>query len=200
MYFRRKTGRSVWPIEPILLSTRSNARVEKEFGVSTEVCKNWLDLQPPSSVLYYVSFGSQNTISASQMMELALALEASCKKFIWVVRPPTGFKINSEFKANEWFPEGFEERMKNSRPGLVVHKWARQVDILSHKYVSAFLSHCGWNYVLESLSQGVPIIGWPMASEQFYNAELLEKETGICVEVARGKSCVVKHQELVTKI
>ncbi|TXG73196.1 hypothetical protein EZV62_001775 [Acer yangbiense] len=161
--------------------------------------KNWLDLQPRNSVLY-LSFESQNTISASQMMELALALEASGKNFIWVVRPPIGFDINSEFKANEWLPEGFEERMKNSRQGLVIHKWAPQVDILSHNSVSAFLSHCGWNSVLESLSQGVPIIGWLKASEQFYNAKLLEEEIGVCVEVARGKSCVVKHQEIVAKI
>ncbi|KAK1586975.1 hypothetical protein Q3G72_008198 [Acer saccharum] len=81
--------------------------------------------------------------------------------------------------------------MKNSRPGLVVHKWAPQVDILSHKYVSASLSHCGWKSVLESLSQGVPIIGWPKASKQFYNAKFLEEEIGVCVEVAGGKSCVI---------
>ncbi|KAL5832098.1 hypothetical protein ACOSQ4_017452 [Xanthoceras sorbifolium] len=196
MYFRREIGRQVWPIGPVLLSTGSEARAGKELGISQDVCKNWLDSKPCSSVLY-VSFGSQNTIAPSQMMELALALEASGKDFIWVVRPPVGFDINSEFKADEYLPEGFEERNKISRQGLVVHNWAPQVDILSHKSVSAFLSHCGWNSVLEALSHGVPIIGWPMAAEQFYNVKLLEEKIGVCVEVARGKSCQVKHEEIV---
>lgn len=198
-YFRREINRQVWPIGPVLLSTAERARAGKHHGISPEVCTSWLDTKPCSSVLY-VSFGSQNTIAPSQMMQLALALEASGKDFIWVVRPPVGFDINSEFKANEWLPQGFEERIKVSRQGLLVHKWAPQVDILSHKSISAFLSHCGWNSILEALSQGVPIIGWPMAAEQFYNVKLLEEEIGVCVEIARGTSCEVRHEEIVSKL
>ncbi|KAE8056301.1 hypothetical protein FH972_013084 [Carpinus fangiana] len=65
-------------------------RAGKKLGISPEKCIEWLNLQGPGSVLY-ISFGSQNTISASQMME-----------------PPTGFDINGEFE--EWLPEGFEKR------------------------------------------------------------------------------------------
>ncbi|KAK3205112.1 hypothetical protein Dsin_019158 [Dipteronia sinensis] len=131
-----------------------------------------------------VTIWSQNTIAPSQMMELALALEASGKYFIWVVRPQLGFDINSEFKANEWLPEGFEERINISKQRLLVHSWAPQLDILSHKSVSAFLSHCEWNSVLESLCHGVPIMGWPTAAEQFYNVKLLEEEI-LCGETSR---------------
>ncbi|KAF9686455.1 hypothetical protein SADUNF_Sadunf03G0160300 [Salix dunnii] len=60
----------------------------------------------------------------SDMLELAL--EAGGKFFIWVVRPPIGFDINMEFKAKEWLPEGFEERMEYSKRGLLVRKWAPQ--------------------------------------------------------------------------
>ena len=49
-----------------------------------------------------------------------------------------------------------------------------------------FLSHCGWNLVLESLTHGVPLLGWPLAAEQFYNVKMLAEEWGACVEVARG--------------
>ncbi|KDO64878.1 hypothetical protein CISIN_1g040218mg, partial [Citrus sinensis] len=83
----------------------------KEHGISAELCKNWLDTKSCISVLY-VSFGSQNKIAVSQKMQLAMALDASGKNFIWIVRPPIGFDINSEFKANEWLPRGFEERVK----------------------------------------------------------------------------------------
>ncbi|XP_052731264.1 UDP-glycosyltransferase 92A1-like isoform X1 [Vigna angularis] len=131
----------------------------------------------------------------------ACILQSGCgKSFIWVVRPPIGLGINSEFREDKWLPEGFVERVQESGKGLVVRDWAPQLEILWHSAVSVFLSHCGWNSVLESLSQAVPILGWPTAAKQFYNCKLLEKEVGICVEVARGKSCEVKCHDIGEKI
>ncbi|KAJ4724185.1 Glycosyltransferase [Melia azedarach] len=115
-------------------------------------------------------------------------------------KAPIGFDINSEFKDEKWLPEGFEGRIKDSGRGLVIHKWAPQVEILSHKSVSAFFSHCGWNSVLEALTRGVPIIGWPLAAEQFYNSKLLEEEIEVCVEVARGMNFEVLKEDMVEKI
>lgn len=146
---------------------------------------NWLDLQTTGSVLY-VSFGSQNAILPSQVRELALGLEVSEKPFIWVVRPPIGFSTATEDLQAEWFPEGFIERIRRKNQGLLVYKWAPQLEILSHKSTGAFLSHCGWNSVLESLCHGVPIIGWPLAGEQIFNSKMLEDEAGVCMEIARG--------------
>ncbi|KAL3609140.1 hypothetical protein D5086_000160 [Populus alba] len=151
-FFQKTFGKPFWPIGPVLLPPGTGSRAGNEAAVTAaKVCRNWLDTKPPNSVLY-VSFGSQNTVSASQMMHLALALEASGKNFIWVVRPPTGFDINSEFNGKE------------------------------------------------SLSYGVPIIGWPMAAEQFYNVKLLEEEIGVCLEVARGRISEVKSEDIVAKI
>lgn len=199
-YFRRKFKYPVWPIGPVLLTAERSARAGmKQAGITTELLKKWLDSKPDNSVLY-VSFGSQNTISAQQMLELAMALESAGKNFVWVVRPPVGFDINSEFDAKKWLPEGFEERVSESKIGLLIKKWAPQVDILSHKSVGAFLSHCGWNSVLEALSHGVPILGWPMAAEQFYNVKILEDEIGVCVELARGKTSEVRHEAMAAKI
>lgn len=39
-----------------------------------------------------------------------------------------------------------------------------------------------------------------MASEQFYNVQLLEEEIGVCVEVARGRISEVKSEDVVAKI
>lgn len=127
-------------------------------------------------------------------------METSGKHFIWVVRPPIESDINSEFKPNEFLPPGFEERTRTTSRGLLIHKWAPQVEILSHRAVSAFLSHCRWNSVLESLSNGVPLLGWAMAAEQFFNVKFLAEEVGVCVEVARGKRCKVSCGDLVEKI
>ncbi|XP_043691860.1 UDP-glycosyltransferase 92A1 [Telopea speciosissima] len=193
-YFRRKkTGIPVWAIGP------TSSPLTKKAGNDRNRCIDWLDTCPQDSVLY-VSFGSQNTISATQMMELAKALELSGKNFIWVVRPPIEFDINLEFTAEKWLPEGFEDRIKEQNRGLLVRKWAPQVEILSHKSTRAFISHCGWNSVLESLSQGVPILAWPIGADQFYNAKFLEEEVGVCVEMARGNSSEVKHEHILKLI
>ena len=188
-------------IPPVLLKNTSSSGVSfskqhagKRPGLTTEKCIEWLDLHGPDSVLY-ISFGSQNTIGLSQMMELAIGLEDSGVSFIWVIRPPIGFDMKSEFR-DEWLPEGFEERMKQSKRGLLVRNWAPQLDILSHKSTGAFLSHCGWNSVLESLSQGVPILGWPMAAEQAYNSKMLMEEMGVSVELTRGSQGIIVGKEV----
>ncbi|XP_057441528.1 crocetin glucosyltransferase 3-like [Lotus japonicus] len=190
----------VWTVGPLLPPATlkgSKHRAGKEPGIALEACIEWLDSKDESSVLY-ISFGSQNTISASQMMALAEGLEQSGKQFIWVIRPPFGFDLNGEFRA-EWLPDGFEERMRLSKQGLLVHKWGPQLEILSHRSTGAFLSHCGWNSVLESLSNGVPIIGWPLAAEQGYNAKMLVEEMGVCVELTRNMESVISG-EMVKKV
>ncbi|KAJ7957332.1 Glycosyltransferase [Quillaja saponaria] len=202
---RKYIGVPVWTIGPLLppsalkKSSSSDSSISihgagKEPGMAAEKIVKWLDLQEEYSVVY-ISFGSQNTISETPTMALARGLEASGKPFIWVIRPPLGFDINGEFKA-EWLPEGFEERMKESKRGLLVRNWAPQLEILSHKSVGVFLSHCGWNSVLESLSQGVPIIGWPMAAEQSYNSKMLMEEMGVNVELTRRVESVISWMEV----
>ncbi|XWS13238.1 hypothetical protein CRYUN_Cryun36dG0020400 [Craigia yunnanensis] len=166
----------------------------KEPGISPDKCLQWLDLHGLDSVLY-ISFGSQNTISPSQMMELAIGLEESGNPFIWVIRPPLGFDLKAEFRA-EWLPEGFEDRMSKSKQGLLVKNWAPQLEILSHKSTGAFLSHCGWNSTLESLSQDVKMIGWPMAAEQAYNSKMLVEEMGVSVELTRGMQSTISGEEV----
>ncbi|KAF8721314.1 hypothetical protein HU200_023247 [Digitaria exilis] len=156
------------------------ARNEDEDG-----CIKFLDSKPAASVLY-VSFGSQNTIPASQMMELARGLEASGRPFIWVVRPPVEFDGAEEFRAAEWLPVGFEERVAAAGQGVVARRWAPQVAILGHPSTGAFLSHCGWNSVLETLWHGVPVLGWPLVADQVLDSKLLE-ELGVGVEVASGR-------------
>ncbi|XP_059654746.1 UDP-glycosyltransferase 92A1-like [Cornus florida] len=189
----------VWTIGPLLPQSKLNSNVShqrtgRELGISPEECLEWLNFHEEHSVLY-ISFGSQNTIYATQMMELAKGLEDSGTAFIWVVRPPIGFDLKGEFRA-EWLPEGFEERVSRSRQGLVVHKWAPQLEILSHKSTGVFLSHCGWNSVLESLSQGVPMIGWPLGAEQAYNSKMLVEGMGVCVELSRGVQSSIMKEEV----
>ncbi|XP_057779483.1 UDP-glycosyltransferase 92A1-like [Salvia miltiorrhiza] len=196
--FSNYTKRPIWCVGPLIsqgMLDRKPSRVigkhaGREPGISPEKCLEWLDSHPENSVVY-VSFGSQNTISQSQMMALALGLEDSRRPFIWAIRPPAGFNSRDEFKP-EWLPDGFEQR----KQGLVVKSWAPQLEILCHRSTGAFLSHCGWNSVAESLSQGVPIIGWPLAAEQGYNAKMLVEEMGVCVEMTRGLESSISREDV----
>ncbi|XP_016453092.1 UDP-glycosyltransferase 92A1-like isoform X5 [Nicotiana tabacum] len=170
------------------------SRIAKDHGLSPEKCIEWLNKHPKNSVLY-ISFGSQNTISTSQMMALALGLEDSEKPFIWVVRPPIGFDLKGEFKS-EWLPQGFQERVEKGNKGLIVKSWAPQLQILCHGSTGAFLTHCGWNSVLESLSEGVPIISWPLAGEQAFNSKMLMEEMGVCIELTKGVESVIEKDDV----
>jgi hypothetical protein len=178
---RRTLGKQVpvCSIGPLVRDGSAHAATDDGAAVM-----RWLDSQPPSSVLY-ISFGSQNSIRRKQMMELTTALESTGRPFIWAFRPPVGIDVDVN-GGEEWLPEAFEARARAANRGLLVHGWAPQVSILAHGSTGAFLSHCGWNSVLESLPHGVPIVGWPLSAEQFYNVKTLAEEWGVCVEVARG--------------
>ncbi|KAK1412875.1 hypothetical protein QVD17_34455 [Tagetes erecta] len=170
----------------------TSQRSGKKLCIEPKYCVEWLDSHPTRSVLY-ISFGSENAISETQMVELAKGLEESKKPFIWVIRPPSGFDPKGDFQP-EWLPYGFVDRVK--KQGLVVYGWAPQLEILCHQSTGAFLSHCGWNSVLESLSQGVPLIGWPLGAEQGYNVKMLMEEMGVCVVLARWADSRITKEEV----
>ncbi|BAF15170.1 Os04g0506000 [Oryza sativa Japonica Group] len=176
---RASFGVQTWAIGPILAAPDPSKSQDDD---DTSIIR-WLDAHPRRSVLY-ISFGSQNSISIRQMAELALGLEASGRPFVWAVRPPVGFDPKDGFDPG-WLPAGFEDRMARAGRGLVVRGWAPQARILAHPSTGAFLTHCGWNSILESLRHGVPLLGWPVGAEQFFNA-MVVVEWGVCVEVARG--------------
>ncbi|KAF3335637.1 UDP-glycosyltransferase 92A1-like protein [Carex littledalei] len=170
----------IWPIGPPLAPANqpSSSKSEDETAIMT-----FLDSQPPESVLY-ISFGSQNTIQREQMMHLAQGLEGSGCSFIWVIRPPIGSDLRGGFR-DEWLPHGFKDRIKQKHIGLLIHGWAPQLKILGHRSTGAFLSHCGWNSILETMGHGVPIIAWPLSADQIFNSMMLI-ELGLGVELARG--------------
>ncbi|KAF4389590.1 hypothetical protein F8388_009723 [Cannabis sativa] len=68
--------------------------------------------------------------------------------------------------------------------GMWFSSWAPQSAVLRHRSTGAFLSHCGWNSIVESLSQGVPMIAWPLYAEQKMNATILVEEVGVAVKLA----------------
>jgi UDP:flavonoid glycosyltransferase YjiC (YdhE family) len=67
--------------------------------------------------------------------------------------------------------------------GMICRGWAPQVEVLAHKAVGGFVSHCGWNSILESLWHAVPIVTWPIYAEQQLNAFEMVRELGLAMEM-----------------
>ena len=131
----------------------------------------WLDQQENDSVIY-ISFGSSTSLKDEQIRELAIGLEKSEQKFLWVLRNCNTADVLTQIESKTpQLPEEYEERMKNR--GIIVRDWAPQLEILGHPSVGGFMSHCGWNSCIEGISMGVGIVAWPMHSDQPRNAVLI---------------------------
>ncbi|KAL8246500.1 hypothetical protein R6Q59_007716 [Mikania micrantha] len=123
----------------------------------------WLDRQPDCSVVF-LCFGSMGSLNRAQTK----------------VELPNDY----EELEKDLFPDGFVDRTAQS--GLVCG-WVSQVSVLAHKAIGGFVSHCGWNSILESISYGVPVATWPLYGEQHLNAFEMVKELGLSVEMKLDK-------------
>ena len=68
--------------------------------------------------------------------------------------------------------------------------------VLSHPAVGGFVSHCGWNLMLENIWSGVPMATWPLHAEQQMNAFQVAKELGIAVEICLDYFEENKNQQI----
>lgn len=156
----------------------------REEEKEAELIMKWLDSQPDLSVVF-LCFGSKGCFVKDQVKEIAIALENSGHRFLWSLRRPaaTNGRLDhpKEYEnLEEVLPKGFLHR--TSDVGKIIG-WAPQAAILSHPAVGGFVSHCGWNSILESVSCGVPMAAWPIYAEQNANALQVVKEIGIAVEI-----------------
>ncbi|KAJ4806778.1 Glycosyltransferase [Rhynchospora pubera] len=164
----------------------------------------WLDSQQKNSVVL-LSFGSSGNFPINQLQEIAFGIEKSGQKFIWVVRNPESASPDgkpydplAEPDLGALLPEGFLNRTKEQ--GIVVKSWAPQVEILRHEAVGGFVSHCGWSSTLEAITNGVPIICWPLFAEQKMNRVFLIEEIKIGVELKGCDEGLVSRDELAEKL
>ncbi|XP_072962557.1 zeatin O-glucosyltransferase-like [Typha angustifolia] len=163
---------AIGPINPVVI----------RGGGHRHECLNWLDKQSDGSVLY-LSFGSTTTPSEDQVEQLAIGIVQSRQRFIWVLRSADRGNIFAEEAKETGYklPAGFDNEVEGR--GIVIRDWAPQLDILAHKSTGLFMSHCGWNSCMESLSMGVPIAAWPEHSDQPVNALFVTKYLKVGVMV-----------------
>ncbi|KAE8734747.1 UDP-glycosyltransferase 71C3 [Hibiscus syriacus] len=187
----------IYPVGPVIhLNSLPHPELDQ---VQRDRIMKWLDNQPGSSVVY-LRLGSQGSHGPLQVKEIALGLEQSGHRFLRSLHmpPPQDASAGTIHYKNpeEMLPEGFLERIQERR---MICGWAPQVAALSHTAVEGFVSHCGWNSILERLWCGVPIVTWPMYAERQLNAYTL-KELGLAVamklDFRMGTSEVVTAEEI----
>ncbi|KAK2656468.1 hypothetical protein Ddye_009520 [Dipteronia dyeriana] len=137
-------------------------------------CLQWLDKHEPNSVVY-VNYGSVTVMTEEQWKEFAWGLANSKQPFLWIVRPDVVMGTDSAILPEEYFEE-IKDR------GLIVN-WCPQEKVLLHPAVAVFLTHCGWNSIIEGISTGVPVICWPFFADQQTNCRYACTTWGIGMEV-----------------
>ncbi|KAL6132083.1 hypothetical protein ACLB2K_070454 [Fragaria x ananassa] len=190
----------IYSIGPLIFSQRGGKGQDLD---DVHECLTWLDSQPRGSVVF-LCFGSLGLFTKEQLEEIAVGLERSGQRFLWVVRNPPSSNESvaiagqSDPDLNNLLPDGFLGRTKDR--GLVVKSWAPQVDVLNHNSIGGFVSHCGWNSVLEAVCAGVPMVAWPLYAEQRINRVVLVEEIKIALPMNESKNGFVGAYEVENRV
>ncbi|WMV52693.1 hypothetical protein MTR67_046078 [Solanum verrucosum] len=126
-------------------------------NTKSHTCLLWLDKQEPNSVIL-VSFGTTTSFSDEQIKEIAIGLEQSEQKFIWVLRDadkgnvftkdssrkielPKGWILESlwmEFLHGKYLDGRANSCMANAlmlKIGIVVREWANRNELVKSNVV-----------------------------------------------------------------
>ncbi|CAH8276580.1 unnamed protein product [Arabidopsis lyrata] len=170
----------VYPVGPVLHLEKTFDDVEKQSDIL-----RWLDEQPPKSVVF-LCFGSMGGFNEEQTREIAVALDRNGYRFLWSLRRASPNFLTERpgdyTNLEEVLPEGFLDRTLDR--GKIIG-WAPQVAVLEKPAIGGFVTHCGWNSMLESLWFGVPMVTWPLYAEQKINAFEMVEELGLAVEIRK---------------
>ncbi|KAI5082284.1 hypothetical protein GOP47_0002027 [Adiantum capillus-veneris] len=147
-------------------------------------CKDWLSEHEKASVIY-IAFGSVVNMPEEEVGELIQGLEESGAPFLWAVRPDQCGAALSRLREKL---DSEAVQGKPSSQGMLV-SWVLQLAVLTHPSVGLFVSHCGWNSVIESVAGGVPIlVKTPGFAEQSMNAHYIADVWKIGHRLSNGAS------------
>lgn len=201
-YLANQFKKPAWGVGPLLpemywksddgsLVTDGEVRGNGQSDITEDNVARWLDSKPRGSVLY-ISFGSTLSLTPEEASGLADALAESPWPFIWVVQPNSGGPTPGHF------PNEMDDTVGDR--GLLIAGWAPQLLILSHPSTGGFLSHCGWNSIIESILKGVPFLACPIRGDQYDNARWVAEHLKVGYKVCEDPSQFVKKSDFVKGI
>lgn len=166
-----------YAIGPIFPSGFTKTNVATSLWSESD-CTQWLNNKPRGSVLY-VSFGSYAHVSEKDLIEIANGLSLSKVNFVWVLRPDI---VSSD--DDDPLPVGFREEVADRS---MIIPWCCQNTVLTHPTIGGFLTHCGWNSILESIWCKVPLLCFPLLTDQFTNRKLVVDDWKIGINLSNRK-------------
>ncbi|CAO2046716.1 unnamed protein product [Urochloa humidicola] len=167
--------------DDVLLPRDSPPAKNPSMWQADETCMEWLDQQREGSVIY-VSFGSWvQSIGRDAIGELALGLEATGRPFMWALKDEPSWR--------EGLPGRYAEAVAGR--GKIVG-WAPQEDVLRHRAVGCYLTHCGWNPTLEAIQHGVRLLCYPVSGDQFINCAYIVRMWGTGIRLWSTERGVVE--------
>nr|AIS39476.1 putative secondary product UDP-glucosyltransferase [Citrus x paradisi] len=179
---------TIGPLQLLLNQTEEQDGMLNSIGYNllkeeTE-CLQWLDCKEPKSVIY-VNFGSFIFMNKLQLIEVAMGLVNSNHPFLWIIRPDLVTGETADLPA--------EFEVKAKEKGFVA-SWCPQEEVLKHPSIGGFLTHCGWNSIVESLCSGVPMICWPFTGDQPTNGRYVCNEWGVGMEINGDDEDVIRNE------
>ncbi|XP_031492078.1 7-deoxyloganetin glucosyltransferase-like [Nymphaea colorata] len=148
--------------------------IKNSLWKEDQSCLNWLDEKEAGSVIY-VNFGSITVISPQQLLEFAWGLAKSKYPFLWIIRPDLVQGGDAAILPQEFLLE--------TRGRGLMGSWCSQEQVLNHPSVGLFLTHNGWNSMLESICAGVPMLCWPFFADQPTNCRYACAKWGMGMEI-----------------
>ncbi|EJT98324.1 UDP-Glycosyltransferase/glycogen phosphorylase [Dacryopinax primogenitus] len=101
--------------------------------------------------------------------------------------PPMPFILTTPGSVMAPLPEELIERVRASGRGLIVD-WAPQQAMLSHPALGWVLTHAGGNTIYECMTQGIPLIAWPLFGDQPTHALWLSQVIQVAYELVQTRT------------
>ena len=109
---------------------------------------SFLERHKPGSVVY-IAMGSGNTLPLDETIKLVHALKSSGVSFVWARCVLSTTVQDGDGEA----ARAVLDELVHDGQGLVLD-WVKQQVVLASGAVRLFVSHAGWNSILESLTNG----------------------------------------------
>jgi hypothetical protein len=118
--------------------------------------QSWLDDAQHGAIFFSLGSNAKSTYMPKEKVEILMKVFGKLKQRV----------------IFKWETDSLPGQPDNVLTG----KWLPQDDILAHKNVKLFISHCGFGSVIESLYHAVPILAMPLFGDQMSNAEKIVEE------------------------
>ncbi|KAL8258622.1 hypothetical protein R6Q59_026575 [Mikania micrantha] len=159
-------------------------------------CIEWLDTQAQDSVIY-VSFGSTTSLSDEQIQELAIGLENSGQKFIWVLRDADKGFANNDICLEERAEDYLLKPVKLSDVWRLTNSILKTGNMTGNLKRNDGGSYAAWpmhsdqtrnaTLITEMLKIGLNLGDWGLGGDQVVTSSVIEKSIQILMDSDEGK-------------